>query len=211
LLEKVLVLVLGWLLGLLSPIIVDGIKSHREAARGREAVRTELCELSELLVVAAFQARKAAGAIDKPFLQWVAERLRQRSPSQVPSLQVAVEAALTVSDEEFAIGAPLLALAAGKASMLQHYPVPLLDSRVSALWTFDAEYQRRLLDIHKNIALLDAIVDLFHQYFSLTFTQLSPSNHALVADNLRQCYENYAERARIVVDRIAALPDRGGA
>ena len=209
--EKSLVLILGWLLGILSPLIVDGIRGRREAARGRNAIRAELAELSEVLVAAAFQARKAAGTIDRPFLQWVAKRLREVPSPKVGSLHAAVTAALQADDEDFARWAPTLGVARGKASMLQHYPAPLLDSRVSALWTFDFPYQRKLLDIHKNIALLDAIVEQFREYFRLTFTQQSPGNHVLIADNLRQSYENYAERACIVVDRIAALPAKGGA
>ena len=95
--------------------------------------------------------------------------------------------------------------------MLQHYPSPLLDSRVSALWTFDTDYQRKLLEIHKNLALLHGIVEQFREYFRLTFTNLSSENHERVEDNLRLSYENYAERARIIVNQTMALPSKGGA
>jgi hypothetical protein len=96
-----------------------------------------------------------------------------------------------------------MASAPGTSAMLQHYPVPLLDARVSALWTFDTEFQRRLLEIRRNVALLDDIVDRSRKYFDLTFTKLEGDNHQLVRANLNQCYELYADRATTVVEQIA--------
>ena len=94
--------------------------------------------------------------------------------------------------------------------MLQHYPSPLLDSRVSALWTFDTEYQRKLLEIHKNLHLLAGVVEYSREFFRLTFTKLGSETYDRADGNLRQSYSNYAERAQITVDKIAALPSKGG-
>jgi hypothetical protein len=95
--------------------------------------------------------------------------------------------------------------APGTSSMLQYYPVPLLDARVSALWTFDTDFQRRLLEIRRNVALLDDLVDRSRKYFDLTFTSLEGINGEAVRANLNQCYEMYAHRATMVVEQILDL------
>ena len=207
----VLVLLLGWLLGLLSPAIVDAIRGAREATRGRKAIRLELAELSRVLVFAAFLAQKAAGRIDRSFLEWLCRHLEQDTSCEAQSLLTAVRAGMGATDEEIAIGAEQMATPAGSVTALQHYSAPMLDSRVSALWSFDTDYQRKLLAIHKNLALLAAIVDQSREFWRLTFNELSSETYDRVSGNLRQCYANYAERAQIAVDAIAALPPEGGA
>lgn len=44
-------IILGWLLGLLSPLIVDGIRRRRDAKSLRVALRSEFDELSYRLLV----------------------------------------------------------------------------------------------------------------------------------------------------------------
>lgn len=46
-LNKLAFLFLGWLLGLLAPIIVESIKYTREKALGRETIKNELAALRE--------------------------------------------------------------------------------------------------------------------------------------------------------------------
>ena len=95
--------------------------------------------------------------------------------------------------------------------MLQRYTVPLLDARVSALWTFDTEFQRRLLEIRRNVALLDDIVDRSRKYFELTFANLAEGNHEVVRASITQCNEQYAVRATLVVEQIVELRKAAGA
>jgi hypothetical protein len=203
--ETIMLLVLGWLFGLLSPAVVDAIKLRRDNVRGRAAIKAELIQLSEILVLAAFQAGKAAGTLDRPFLEWLRINLLKDKSASARSLLAAVEAGLKSTPNELAQAASLMATPADKATMLQHYPAPLLDARVSALWSFETDFQRHLLEIHKDLSLLADIVEQSREYFRLSFTEMSPANHDLASGNLRQSYSNYAERARIVVDHIGRL------
>ena len=209
--ETVLVLVLGWLLGLLGPAIVDRVKGTREATRGRRAIRAELTELNGVLIFAAFQAQKAAGRIDRAFLEWLIRHLQGDSSREGQSLLTTARAGIQGTDEEIAIAAQLMATPESRVMAFQHYSAPMLDARVSALWTFDTDYQRKLLGIHKDLALLAAIVDQSREFWRLTFSELSPEMYGRVSGNLRQCYVSYAERAQILVEKIAALPQEGGA
>ena len=49
LLEKLVLIIFGWLLGLLAPIITDGIKRRRENGMGRTALLAELREVAQLV------------------------------------------------------------------------------------------------------------------------------------------------------------------
>jgi hypothetical protein len=205
--DKLAFLALGWLLGLLGPIIVDSIKRQRENTLGRAAILTELTELAGILATAAYGARMKLGTVDRAFLEWLKVTLEQCSST--PKLQALVPRLRTqlswTNDELLVAVQHTMAAEDGKGTMLQHYPVPLLDARVSALWSFDTALQRQLLEIRRNVALLDDVVDRSRKYFDMTFTNLEGDNYKLVAGNLTQSYELYAERAMIIVDQIKTL------
>jgi hypothetical protein len=205
-LDKVLFLFLGWLLGMLSPLIVSAVTRRRENALGRAAIVTELNELAATLAIAVYGTRSSLGTVDRQFLEWLRTFLGSHPiPANLQALKSRLPDHLSWSDADIAKGAQYMANAPGTSAMLQHYPVPLLDARVSALWTFDTAFQRSLLAIRRDVALLDDIVDRSRKYFDLTFTKLEGDNPQLVIANLNQCYELYADRATAVVEQIVEL------
>jgi hypothetical protein len=208
--EKLALLALGWLLGLLGPIIVDGIKRRRENALGRAAILGELNELAGVLSTAAYGARMRLGTVDRKFLEWLKATLEHHATT--PKLQEfipRIRTLLSWTDEQLLTVAQHAAADDGKGTMLQHYPVPLLDARVSALWSFDTSFQRHLLEIRRNVAILDDVVDRSRKYFDMTFTKLEGNNYNLVAENLTQTYELYAERAMVIVESIKLVKSSG--
>ncbi len=204
--DKLLFLALGWLLGLLAPIIVDSIRRRRENTLGRSAILNELTELAGILATAAYRARMKTGTVDRAFLEWLIVILESDARTSIHKEFVTnLRTQLTWTDEQIHAVAQHMSADDGKGMMLQHYPVPLLDARVSALWSFDTSLQRQLLEIRRNVAILDDIVDRSRKYFDMTFTKLEGKNYELVTGNLTQSYDLYAERAMIVVDQIKTL------
>lgn len=204
--DKLAFLTLGWLLGLLGPVIVDAIKRKRENALGRAAILSELTELAGVLSTAAYGARMRLGTVDRQFLEWLKSALEQCATT--PKFQEFIprlRAQLSWTDDQLRAVAQHMSADDGKGTVLQYYPIPLLDARVSALWSFDTSFQRQLLEIRRNFAILDDVVDRSRKYFDMTFTKIEGNNHELVAANLTQTYEVYAERAMIIVDLIKSL------
>lgn len=204
--DKLAFLALGWLLGLLGPVIVDAIKRKRENTLGRVAILSELTELAGVLSIAAYAARTRLGTVDRQFLEWLKGTLEQYATT--PKLQEFIPrlcTQLSWTDDQLSAVAQRISADDGKGTVLQYYPIPLLDARVSALWSFDTLFQRQLLEIRRNLAILDDVVDRSRKYFDMTFTKLEGKNHELVAENLTQTYELYAERAMIIVNLIKSL------
>ena len=204
--DKLSFLALGWLLGLLGPVIVDGIKRRRENVLGRAAILSELTELAGVLATASYGARMRLGTVDRKFLEWLKTTLEQYATT--PKLQEFIprlRTQLSWTDDQLHAVAQHMSADDGKGTMLQHYPVPLLDARVSALWSFETSFQRQLLEIRRNVAILDDVVERSRKYFDMTFTKLEGNNYELIAGNLTQTYELYAERAMVIVDQIKSL------
>lgn len=204
--DKLAFLALGWLLGLLAPVIVDAIKCRRENTLGRSAILSELSEVGCTLATAAYGARMSQGTADRQFLQWLRDDLAAHAVSAqfrefVPNL----EKQLAWSDEDLKKSRAYMVSPDGTGTVLQRYPVPLLDARVSALWTFDTSFQRSLLAVRQELHLLDDLVDRARKYMDMTFTKLEGDNNRLVQENFAQACALYAERAQRTVDRIRSL------
>ena len=204
--DKLAFLALGWLLGLLGPAVVDSIRRRRENTLGRAAILMELTELAGILATAAYGARMHLGNADRQFLEWLKATLE--SCATTPKLQEFIprlRTQLSWTDDQLRVVAEHMSADDGTGKVLQHYPVPLLDARVSALWSFDTSFQRQLLEIRRNVSILDDVVDRSRKYFDMTFTKLEEDNHRLVTENLTQSYALYAERAMVIVDQIKSL------
>lgn len=205
-LEKLLLLTLGWLLGLLGPVIVDAIKRRRENTLGRSAIYAELRDVAHKLTLAAHYIYMHKGKVDRPHLEWTKRHLEGYAGLvDMENLLKSIRLQLTWPDEQLTAYAQATAAAAGKSVVLQKYPVPLLDSRVSALWTFDTTIQRHLLDVRSRIELLNDIVDRSRKYSDMTFTKLENNNYDLVVQNVEQCYTLYAESAKQIADHVKEL------
>ena len=204
--EKLAFVAFGWLLALLAPVIVDANKRRRENDLGRLAIMSELRELGCMLSTAAYGARMRLGTVDRKFLEWLKCDLEHHAST--PEFQAFVpklRKQLCLTDGEMKAVAAHMSADDGKGTMLQKYPVPLLDARVSALWSFDTSLQRELLAIRQNLGMLEDVVDRSRKYFDMTFTKLEEENHRLVAENLEQTYALYAERAERIVRMIRKL------
>lgn len=208
--QEILLLVLGWLLGLLSPAVVDAIKHRRESEHGRAAILNELDDLSVVLTLASLKAAQASGQTDRAHLEWLIARIGELpNPTAYADIVQGINSVLALTDDEIAIAHDWMAQNINTSPALQIYPAPLLDSRVSALWTFDTDLQRRLLTIKRNLSILDGIVLQIREYFRMTFDDMSSDNRMIVDTNMAQLYGNYAERARIIVNQILELPRVG--
>lgn len=197
--QKLAFLALGWLLGLLAPVIVDGIRRRRENRLGREAIRVELLQLRERLIVAAHGAEDHLGTQTKEKIRWTLERLHAREENNI---RPALEMRVGLADAEFnAVGAHL-AGQGNQSIRLQNYGTPLLDARVSALWSFSTEAQRVLLELKTEMGFVDDAVAQSRFFNELTFKDLPSANYQIATQSVREYIATYAQRARHAVELI---------
>lgn len=200
--EKLLLLLLGWLLGLLAPAVVDTIKRGRENALGHAAIRHELLDVAHKILLAAQYIYIRKGSVDRSHLEWVKRHLEGYvGIEDDSSIMQSICLQLSWTDDQLKDYAVTTRAAPGIGIILQKYPVALLDSRVAALWSFRTDIQRRLLQIRTDIELLNDIVDRSRYYSDLTFTQIG-QNFDLIRENVLSCYDQYFARAKKIVDQI---------
>jgi hypothetical protein len=201
--EKIAFLFLGWLLGLLAPVIVDAIKRRRENKLGRAAIKTELTSLRVKLTVACHTIEEHQGTMTRQSLNWVIKQLSAApADTETSSVSAALKKLLEAPDDQLNRYFLSRKSRGGKSLTLQSYGTPLLDARVSALWSFDTGSQRALLEIRSALDIASEIVERARYFTNLTFQKLENGNHALAVENVDGCYEQYAQQARRIVELI---------
>jgi hypothetical protein len=202
-LDKLAFLFLGWLLGLLGPVIVDAIKRQRENKLGREALRTELSVLRIKLAFVYYTIEEHQGTMNRQSLKWIIKQL-STAPNDSKATKVcsALRKFLDATDEELSQYFLSKKSPAGQSLTMQSYGTPLLDARVSALWSFDTASQRTLLEIRSAFDIAAEIVERGRHFHNLTFQKLENGNHARAVENIEGCYDQYAKQAKRIVELI---------
>lgn len=116
---------------------------------------------------------------------------------------------LAMTDEELKAIGRHMALKRTKAPMLQHYSAPLVDARVSALWSFDIA-ATCIAGNQTRTSLMEDLISRSRKYFDLTFTKLEGGNFDLIQENLQQVSTEYSKRAERVVTKIRRLQSNEG-
>lgn len=199
--EKIAFLFLGWLLGLLAPAIVEAIKRYQENELGRKAIKTELTSLKLKLAFACHTIEEHQGTMTRQSLQWIIKQLSAApADTEASSVSAALKNLLDAPDDQLVQYFLSKKPPAGKSLTLQKYGTPLLDARVSALWSFDTDSQRILLEIRSALDITSEVVDRARYFTNLTFQTLENGNHALAVENVEGCYTQYAQQAKRIVD-----------
>lgn len=205
-LDKLAFLTLGWLLGMLAPVVTDAIKKRRENALVKIALDNELREISYKLALASYSVNEHLGTVDRTYLQWLQGVIANYDgPNRSQTIQNITEIPLSLPDAQLAALFQTWKANKGTNIVVPKFVVPLLDARVSSLWYLENRVQILLLDIRSNINLLNELVDQAQYYNRLTFGKLENETYDRVVANLDGCRRQYAERAKIIVTKIEAL------
>lgn len=205
-LNSLIILIVGWLLGLLAPVIVDAIKNRREVTKIYVAIRSELNEAAYRMTLASYATSTHLGVANHEFLKWVKDSLflyQGQEPKE--SVIKTIEGELLLTPELLASINAASAAKGLEALVLVRFAVPFIDTRISAFHLMPSTLQLQLLSIRADVNLLDDLVNQSKTYFQLTFGKLEDGNHSVVVKNLRGVYDQYIKRCRITADRIHHL------
>ncbi|MEK7525435.1 MAG: hypothetical protein AAB561_00210 [Patescibacteria group bacterium] len=208
-LKDVLILILGWLLGLLGPVIVDAIKDKREAKAMKAALFSELHELQYRLMLSAYQIESRYGELNHEFFLWAQGILvGYKGVNSSESLLKIIGPLLKLTDEQMKTYAqqtkqqnqPISGLS------LKKYSLSLLESYLSSLAKFDSKLRGHLLELKVHIAFINEVVDDARYYFRLSFqNNISPTNYDIANNNMIDSYKAYKSQARVAVEIIGKI------
>ncbi len=205
-LYQILFLVLGWLLGLLSPVVADLFTKKRQLAEMRRGLLVELGELKFSLAGTTLAVAGAIGAWDREYLSWlksVLESYRGARDEDRKPLLATVSGLLDLDDQQLAaagrsMGAPV-------SPALRKHRLPYLESRLDHVADLGPDAQRQLLEIQSQLGGINELLDDIRFCLGKSFDSLPPSTRQAIDASLQSSYRAVMQSSRHAADLVGAL------
>lgn len=207
--QSIILILIGWLLGLLTPVIIDAIRDEKEAKAIKIALFTELQEFQYRLMLLVYRVEGKFGKLDKEFFQWAQTILiAYKGINSSEVLLKTIGLLLKLTDEQMITYAQLTKLhdKPNSGLELKKYPLSLLDLDLRFLSKFDPMLRAQILEVKTRIGFLNETVDDARYYFRLSFQEgISPTNYKNANSNMINSYITHSSQARITIDLIGKI------
>lgn len=202
--NNVYYILLGWLLGLLGPRIIELIQRHYKKKEIRESLFVEFQDIRGKLAMNAFLAASRSDCVDRALLKWVEPSLRACKHSyEVYSLADKVKPLLDLDDSQLHA---IYAVQKGGTFGLKKYALPFLNSQITSLHIFSAQFRQLALGIQAEITMLNEEIDAIWFHYTKTFdSSMSQQNHAIIRKNIEKSYETIVRISHDVIDKIERI------
>ena len=129
--ETVSLIFLGWLLGILSPVIIDKNRRARSIRELKPLLKAELKELQYTLTMVSYDIHMHHSTVDRPYLQWlksILDKCEGLENSDV--IKEFVEHQLTLSDDQINAISNHTNYTGGVSLTLRKHSVSFLESKL---------------------------------------------------------------------------------
>lgn len=209
--QTVLFILLGWFLGLLSPLIHDVIKNKRRTREVRKTIVAELEDTRLTLCMTVVHIEIKFGTYDHKFLEWILPILdNYEGPHPAKEMAEIIRKQMKMTDKELHDSTSLLKAGQHGALHLKKVELPYMEMHIPDFGSFDDATQQQLLAIRAKLAHFNENIDYGRDFFRLTYSELSEENRERVERIVRDSYLQVAERARAVIEHIKSLSPLGG-
>ena len=202
-------LLLGWLLGILSPLIIDRVKRHHQKEEFKKGLLVELEDVRYRLAGAVYLISSRFGRYNRDLLNWMHKISTDYNDQK--RLE-AIEKLMKLSDKEIDALARTISYQHQQRELafgLKKYSLPFLDSNLRSVSLLDIKLQRLVIEIRARLNLINEEIDLNRFYFEKTFdSTLSEENYKIITKNLDENYRNISNQFRIAVDKLTYLTDK---
>jgi hypothetical protein len=202
--EQVLLIGLGWLLGLLGGPLAERIRRRYRAEELRRACLGELKELRYTMASLVYLIHSRQGDLNRALLEWIDPiESSYEGPDSSPEEKETWRKIRALKPEELARVADRRS--EDLAMNVKVFSLPFLEARMSDLPLLSVELQQGIHQVRHHLDLFNQDVAVLQGQFALTFQALPTENHARVRKNLTDGYKNLAKRATIIADAITPL------
>ncbi len=202
--NTVLLVLFGWLLGLLGSIVVDENRRRRRLTQIRDALVMELSEIRLKLAFTAYIMAMHFGTWDRDFLKWTKTVLDSYGGINAdPEIHSAIAKLLAMDDQQLNLARKHSKAAPLGAVGVKTYVTPFIDSNLDNVTLFSRDFQQVVLETKAQLRLINEQVELAQFYYQQTFASgITPENFQIVTKNLRDTYQRIGGQARTIANLV---------
>ncbi len=205
--EQITFILLGWLLGLLSPVIVEKISSEYNKKQFFKAACTELHDLQYRIVILCFMLGQRYGTIDSEFLQWIKPIIKNYKGYETnESVIKIVDTLLTCNEAQFNAMIKHMRAEPNVGLGLKTFTASFLESNLSLVSKLPIELQVRIHEFRNHLNTLNQEIIVANDLHKLTFdSSVSDENHKIISSELLSKYVFIQSMCKRVVDKLGAV------
>jgi hypothetical protein len=208
--RNILLLLAGWLLGLLSPMIDSARKKRVLLREVRQGIAADLDVASLKLTTHHYRLCLKSAGVSRDLLAWIEPRIRRHGHvAEKPEILRVIEEMKEMDNGAFTeYNKELIDRESKSSPTLKRIELPYLMSNLGLLGAFGRKVRVDALEVISYLQSLNAEIDLAWWFYQKT---LEPSvmmvNSDLVIDNLNATYGNLADMCRREVELIEKLEE----
>ena len=203
--KSMLLIVLGWMLGLLSPWLADTIQRPYKRSEVKRGIHLELKDLRTKLVAIVLQVSLYKGTLDQEMIRWARQRM-ETDPAVAKLVAPAPWELVSKLDNDNLNAASRALAPATMKLVFRRYSVPFLDSHLNALNWFSVDFQAAVHRIRSVLSVLNQEVEVTWFYFQKTFdASLTELNRNIIQNNYDGSHDFIGKAARQIIDEIEAV------
>jgi hypothetical protein len=201
----------GWLLGVLTPGIVERIRRPYRRDDLTRAVVDEMLGLQYTMAILAHRIRAFFAEASDAFIDEVLEIVEKyrgpdRDENYINALKGSRSRPETIRAEVHrAMRRPNVGLT------LKQYSIPLFVAQIGDLAICSRDFQRAVLHIRYHLDLLNQDVISAQSLFDKTFSKPTDEDREALIANQEHCYRDACTRAEIIMRAIGDLQKHYGA
>jgi hypothetical protein len=198
-------ILLGWLLGMLSPVIVSNIQKKYTKETLHGGICTEFNELRYILIHNTCILGEKSGKFDRAFLQWFIQKVGEYPDKDITDKTVLAFNELLKSDDA-TIAAYVRSereKASAKSLSLKKISAKFTDLNLAELSIFKVHYQSLLFELKRLIDNINDEIVKVETLCGMTFdSSLIRENHIIVKQSINDKYSQIQSMSITLVNKM---------
>ena len=205
--EQIAYIFIGWLLGLLSPVIVDKINSEYSKKQFFKAACAELHDLQYRVAIVCFKLGQGYGKIDKEFLLWLQPIINDYKGNEINiTLKKLINSMLKADDNEFNDIIEHMRAEPNMGLGLKTFSASFLESNITQISKLPLELQVKIHEFRNHLNTLNQEILVAKDVHIMTFdSSLTDENHEILSKELVGKYVFLQGMCKRVSDKIGVV------
>jgi hypothetical protein len=207
--QQVILILIGWLTGVLSTVGYEQYKRYLDGKNLKSAILSELKVLLPRLVCSCYVLITTSGKYNKEDLQWVYDNLSMYEDKTISTKITSIKEKLEIFLKKNNISKNStidFKVAKSEVEFIKSITLSFSKESITNFSLLSEELRLIIFDIRTKVNILNELADRIDFFFKQSFTPgMSSNNIEIIETNINSNYDFYLMNSKIVVERIKEI------
>lgn len=207
--QQVILILIGWLTGVLSTVGYEQYKRYLDGKNLKSAILSELKVLLPRLVLSCYVLITTSGKYNKEDLQWVYDNLSLYEDKTIASKISSIKEKLKKLLEQNDIstnGTIDFKVDKSKVEHIKSITLSFSKESITNFSLLSEELRLVIFDVRTKVNIMNELADRIDFFFKQSFTPgMSSKNIEIIEYNIESNYNVYLMNSKVIVERIKEI------